>query len=176
MAHSWPGNVRELENRLTRALAMAEGTRIHASDLDLHGECVGNGASFPAWQQDPLSGWGNPAVQESGDVSATRSVKEEGPEAAATPSRGKMAAAALDINERQRKALQILLERGHLTRAEYQEALGGGIAPRTALSDLQDLVTKGLVKKTGRGPATRYKLLQRGRLVACVDRTPGGTP
>jgi len=34
-AHSWPGNVRELENRLKRAVIMAEGKRITAADLDL---------------------------------------------------------------------------------------------------------------------------------------------
>jgi len=33
--HDWPGNVRELENRMKRAVIMAEGTRIAASDLDL---------------------------------------------------------------------------------------------------------------------------------------------
>jgi two-component system, NtrC family, response regulator len=32
---SWPGNVRELENKLKRAVIMAEGTMIAASDLDL---------------------------------------------------------------------------------------------------------------------------------------------
>ena len=31
----WPGNVRELENRMKRAVIMAEGTRLSASDLDL---------------------------------------------------------------------------------------------------------------------------------------------
>jgi two-component system NtrC family response regulator len=31
----WPGNVRELENRLKRAVIMAEGSRIDARDLDL---------------------------------------------------------------------------------------------------------------------------------------------
>ncbi len=31
----WPGNVRELENRLKRAVIMAEGTRLTAEDLDL---------------------------------------------------------------------------------------------------------------------------------------------
>jgi two-component system NtrC family response regulator len=34
-AHAWPGNVRELENRLKRAVVMAEGTLITATDLDL---------------------------------------------------------------------------------------------------------------------------------------------
>jgi len=32
---SWPGNVRELENRIKRAVIMAEGKTVHAEDLDL---------------------------------------------------------------------------------------------------------------------------------------------
>lgn len=34
-AHSWPGNVRELENRIKRAVIMAEGKRVSAADLEL---------------------------------------------------------------------------------------------------------------------------------------------
>lgn len=33
--HSWPGNVREMENRIKRAVIMAENKRITAKDLDL---------------------------------------------------------------------------------------------------------------------------------------------
>ena len=36
-AYAWPGNVRELENRLKRAIIMAEGRSIGANDLDLPG-------------------------------------------------------------------------------------------------------------------------------------------
>jgi len=42
-AHDWPGNVRELENRVKRAVIMAEGKLIHAEDLDL-GELGAEGA------------------------------------------------------------------------------------------------------------------------------------
>jgi two-component system, NtrC family, response regulator len=36
-AHRWPGNVRELENRIKRAVVMAERARITAADLELGG-------------------------------------------------------------------------------------------------------------------------------------------
>jgi two-component system NtrC family response regulator len=41
VAWSWPGNVRELENRMKRAVIMADGKLLTAADLDLDGaECV----------------------------------------------------------------------------------------------------------------------------------------
>jgi two-component system NtrC family response regulator len=43
-AYAWPGNVRELENRIKRAVIMADGKSIAAADLDLgskdNGEAV----------------------------------------------------------------------------------------------------------------------------------------
>jgi two-component system NtrC family response regulator len=38
LRHQWPGNVRELENRVKRAVIMAEGKRITAADLELTGQ------------------------------------------------------------------------------------------------------------------------------------------
>jgi two-component system NtrC family response regulator len=35
--HAWPGNVRELENRVKRAVIMAEGNRLTVQDLELAG-------------------------------------------------------------------------------------------------------------------------------------------
>ena len=36
-AHDWPGNVRELENRIKRAVIMADGTQVSLEDLELPG-------------------------------------------------------------------------------------------------------------------------------------------
>jgi two-component system NtrC family response regulator len=43
--YSWPGNVRELQNRVQRAVIMADGKRISISDLELEG---GGGDAPPA--------------------------------------------------------------------------------------------------------------------------------
>jgi two-component system NtrC family response regulator len=43
-AWGWPGNVRELENRIKRAVIMAEGKLVTAADLDL--EAIGEGADI----------------------------------------------------------------------------------------------------------------------------------
>ena len=43
-AYSWPGNVRELENRVKRAVVMADETRVTVEDLGL--EAVGESAAL----------------------------------------------------------------------------------------------------------------------------------
>ncbi len=69
--------------------------------------------------------------------------------------------ADLDLNFRQRKAFAIILARGRVTRSQYQEIIGGNLPTRTAIYDLQDLVSKGILQKTGSGPATHYIVVEK---------------
>jgi len=62
------------------------------------------------------------------------------------------------LNARQRKAFAAIAAQGQVTRGQYQALIGGNLPARTAIYDLQDLVAKGILQKTGRGPATHYVL------------------
>jgi Fic family protein len=53
------------------------------------------------------------------------------------------------------------MDQGRITRSQYQAIIGGNLPTRTAIYDLQDLVSKGILKKTGRGPATHYVLSEK---------------
>lgn len=58
----------------------------------------------------------------------------------------------IELNERQRKAVEFLKEKGKITNREYVNLLQGTISGDTALNDLRDMVKKGiiLVKRKGR--------------------------
>ncbi len=65
----------------------------------------------------------------------------------------------LDLSPRQRRAWPVIQSQGRITRSEYQEIHGGKLPPRTALYDLQEMVSRGLLRKIGRGPATQYEVV-----------------
>jgi two-component system NtrC family response regulator len=46
-AYAWPGNVRELENRIKRAVIMADGKSVAAGDLDLSSPEAADEGSLP---------------------------------------------------------------------------------------------------------------------------------
>lgn len=149
MAHSWPGNVRELKNCITRALAFAEGEVLYAEDL-----------VFDDAGLSPQAPW------ENGDVPAFAQRQQEtvGPDILpANPSAAADAAPlARGGNPRQDIAMALARERGFFTRLDYQDALGAEVSQRTAQYDLQALVKFGLLRKTGKGPATQYSQAESG--------------
>ncbi|NVM21973.1 MAG: sigma 54-interacting transcriptional regulator [Desulfobacterales bacterium] len=131
--YHWPGNVRELMNCVTRSLVMVEGKLIQAEDIRLGGE--------------------EPIRRSKKRVSDYQMHESQ-------PPIKQNEALPPDLNPRQRKAFPAILRNGEITRSQYQEVVGNNLPSRTALYDLHDLVKRDLLKKTGRGPATRYYLAE----------------
>jgi DNA-binding NtrC family response regulator len=141
--YDWSGNVRELINVITRAVVMTEGNIIQADDIRLETE-------------EPLQLLTGERSREL-TGSATRRNPEVGA-AAPSPVAGFPPSVLTGLNVRQQKALGVILRERSITRSRYQEAVGGDLPARTAIYDLQDLVRKGILKRVGQGPATRYVL------------------
>ncbi|MFH1126856.1 MAG: RNA-binding domain-containing protein [archaeon] len=61
-----------------------------------------------------------------------------------------------DLNDRQKKAVDYLKEKGHINIKEYMELCS--CSERTALRDIKDLTDKHVLARTGKGRATYYAL------------------
>jgi len=132
--YQWAGNVRELINCIMRAVVMAEGREIGAEDIVLEGDEV------------------------QGHLSVSDPIRPESPASATDRDETDAASLASEhrLNDRQTRILPFILNQGGITRSEYQGFWKDAISSRTALYDLQELVDKGLLRKFGRGPSTRY--------------------
>jgi len=60
----------------------------------------------------------------------------------------------VELNGRQRKALQYVLERGFITNGSYQKL--NDVGKKTAYLELSGLIDKGLLSSTGKGRSVRY--------------------
>lgn len=149
--YHWPGNIRELNNCITRAVIMTESRIIQADDIILEEGLRNRADSSDARQED--SGPGLDPPVRSGAVLPVLPAPSEpdriGP--GSLPFRG---------NPRQEKAYPHILAQKRITRSDYMNWVGADISPRTAVYDLQDLVKKGVLRKEGSGPATRYILVE----------------
>lgn len=155
--YDWPGNIRELKNCITRAMTFVDG-RILLAEHILLGQARTQEArsdstpTQPAFVGQPISPQGpNPPesqAREADPVQGSQAVRQPRPPAADSR--------VHDLNHRQKKAWPTILASGGTNRAEYQSATGEGISVRTAQYDLQDLVGRGLLSKTGKGPSSRY--------------------
>ena len=148
MDYNWPGNVRELKNCLTRSLAFAEGDLLLAEHI-LFDERMGEAKN-------------NTRIE---DKNFVQPAPPEQSSASSRPPDGSdldrnLPVRHLDLNHRQLKAWGVISTNGMINRSQYQAAVGETISTRTAQYDLHDLVSKGLLKKTGNGPASRYLIVE----------------
>ena len=161
MQHDWPGNIRELKNCITRALAFAEGSILLAEHIELGQPAAApaaeRGPAQPAAPAAPEPG-GNGRHPSNGDAASAPEPEAPSQSRKARPS---TSAAPEGLNPRQIKAWPSILRNGGTNRAQYQEAVGEEMSVRTAQYDLQDLAARGLLKKAGKGPSSRYVLTAR---------------
>ena len=167
LQYDWPGNIRELKNCITRAMTFAEG-RILMADHLVFGQAkpVSADSEALAAPMPPVSKDPNPPA-----LSAPTPQTETPPSAAhgarprQAPPKSRMAMPddpeTIGLNLRQKKVWPSIVASGGTNRALYQSALGEEISVRTAQYDLQDMVSKGLLTKTGKGPSSRYVITKR---------------
>jgi hypothetical protein len=163
MQHEWPGNIRELKNCITRAMTFSEGSILLSEHIVLGQAAASPGkeksSPQPAIQPQPEPpGNGKPHASEAPLPSGT---PDKDPEAQSRKTRPPAVSAPAGLNPRQIKAWPAIFKSGGTNRAQYQEAVGEDISVRTAQYDLQDLVLRGLLKKAGKGPSSRYVLTSR---------------
>ncbi|MEF2144305.1 MAG: sigma 54-interacting transcriptional regulator [Desulfovibrionaceae bacterium] len=191
LEYDWPGNVRELQNCMTMTVTMCDKMVIQASDLLLEGaspnrveNALGVLPTLPntvvppaeaviaamdkAWQtENPSSATAtDPASSLPEEVPATGPAQTPTPNpapAAAPPAPEVPSAIPPDMNARQTAAWPQIVAEKEITRARYEELAGADVSSRTAVNDLQDLVDRKLLRKIGRGPATRYVVVERAR-------------
>ena len=139
--YDWPGNIRELKHSILRAAVMTESRIIQADTISI--DALTEASAYIKVREEKAE----PARNEAGKATYDEPVQP--PEVNST---------SIDLNARQRKAFSRILEGGEITRREYQQILGDRVSARTANYDLNDMVEKGILKKEGAGPSTRYVL------------------
>jgi DNA-binding NtrC family response regulator/HAMP domain-containing protein len=161
MQHDWPGNIRELKNCITRAMTFAEGNILLSEHIVL-GQPSAQGAPDPDGPDSAATADRVPKRNESPDPDDDRAAPDT---ESVTSAPASASISAPDdprgLNARQRKAWPAILKSGGTNRAQYQDAVGEEISVRTAQYDLQELVARGLLRKTGKGPSSRYVLTGR---------------
>ncbi len=149
VSHSWPGNIRELKHLIITAAVMAEGNVIQAEQLGLEVDTSAASVTLEE-RHDPAA---SPVVAETQGGEA-----KVGGSAEADDDR------PMDLNPRQQLACDHIRTHGSITSKDLLELLQGTISKRTASYDIQDLVNRGILRRVGRGPSTRY--------VPAVDNGP----
>jgi DNA-binding NtrC family response regulator len=166
LQHDWPGNIRELKNTVTRAMAFAGGRLLLAEHM-----VFGQGWPQPSETTAPTAPNSVPIAEAISAVrdamsQKSRDTQSERKKGSQTGQKSKHLDETDDprtrnLNHRQKKVWPSIVASGGTNRALYQSALGEEISVRTAQYDLQDMVNKGLLTKTGKGPSSRYVISNR---------------
>jgi len=143
--HKWPGNVRELRNVIERAVVLGDGEVVRKEDVAFTApsppERSSSSLEPPAATQDPRAPL--PTASSAGEMSDGR---RDG------------------LSERQREILGVLQTRGALTSREYCSI--AGVSQRTALRELAELVSRGVLSRTGTRRAATYRISSRDQAEA----------
>lgn len=174
--YDWPGNIRELINIITRAVVMTEHEVIQASELRLEGEDLiekttaiteihcspheTEPTKSVSTRSDkaaqPISKYGQEKTESVSSTTDSKASQKSMPHPA-NPTKG---TSSPKLNARQRKAFPEIMRCKKISRQEYQDIVGEDLPSRTAVYDLQDMVRKRLLIKTGKGPSTRYVVVE----------------
>jgi DNA-binding NtrC family response regulator len=167
LQYDWPGNIRELKNCITRAMTFTEGQILLADHL-VFGQAkpLSRDAEAAISPVVPIPKDASPAALPdlNSDTEHQPPVADgERPRQTKTKLRSTVSGdlRGHDLNPRQKKAWPSIVASGGTNRALYQSALGEDVSVRTAQYDLQDMVNKGLLVKTGKGPSSRYVIAGR---------------
>ena len=164
--YHWPGNVRELQNCLARALAFCENGLIFAENIQLGPDTLPGDIARPERGKLSCPPARADSRQPHGEAAETAESPVAQPVPAESEDQGAMPAAEdaqPRLNARLARLLPQIVELGSISRQEYQDMSGKDISMRTAQYDLQILVRLSLVRREGRGPAQRYKVLPAAR-------------
>ncbi|MGE4296643.1 MAG: sigma 54-interacting transcriptional regulator [Desulfovibrionaceae bacterium] len=155
--YNWPGNIRELKNCVIRSAITASGSIIQAHEVALEHDAASLAKDVPpnACPFPPSESAAPPARPRDPMARPARPEPEQPQRQPVQAPPAKPSAVPTDLNPRQQAACEYLRRHGAITRKEYEE-MHSDVSARTAVYDLQDMVKKGVLKKTGRGPATRY--------------------
>ncbi|MBO4312660.1 MAG: sigma-54-dependent Fis family transcriptional regulator [Desulfovibrio sp.] len=162
--HAWPGNVRELRNTILRALTFCHSDVLQAEDILIDAGDAAPPRPNAQGTSSPASGRSHPRFERNRKKSAAPAERAgadgENARSPAEAAHGDGGVATEEqlagLNGRQLAMVEQIIDRGAMSRQEYQD-IAGGIAMRTAQYDLTFMVQRGLVFREGRGPALRYR-------------------
>ena len=156
------GNIRELKNCITRAMTFVDGDLLLAEHISLGQDRPFSSEPESEPPTNIVPSLNLPQPQQTvpapvpDAIPATAPPEESSKEIPVQVVHASHDMVPANLNARQKKAWPAIVAANGTNRALYQSAIGDEISVRTAQYDLQDMVNKGLLIKSGKGPSSRY--------------------